>query len=221
MNITCPHCKAKLNLPDDKIPKHKDSSFKCPKCKESVHVKASMPKAASGSVKSMDQSKQLSQSKQPKQSNQPKQLRRSGQALVCMPPSPARDRMMTAVQNAGFEIEAPETTVQAFDRLEYRIFPLVIVDDGFDKESKMARYMNEMDMSLRRRICLIRVSPEVPTGDPMTALHSSVNCVINRKDLEQDSEDAALVSDILALALEDHGNFYTIFNDSMKATGKA
>ncbi len=212
MNITCPHCKAKLNLPDDKIPKHKDSSFKCPKCKESVHVKASRPKAASGSVKSMDPSQQLSQSKQ---------LRPSGQVLVCMPPSPARDRMMTALQNAGFEIEAPETTVQAFDRLEYRIFPLVIVDDGFDKESKMTRYMNEMDMSLRRRICLIRVSPEVSTGDPMKALHSSVNCVINRKELEKDSEDAALVSDILALALEDHGNFYTIFNDSMKATGKA
>ncbi len=210
MNITCPHCKTKLNLPDDKIPKRKDSSFKCPKCKESVHVKALRPKAASGSVKS-----------QLKQSGQSKQLRRSGQALICMPPSPAREWMMTVVQNTGFELEAPETTVQAFDRLEYRIFPLVIVDDGFDKDSKMARYMNEMDMSLRRRICLIRVSSEVSTGDSMTALHSSVNCVINRKKLEQDSEDAALVSDILALALEDHGNFYTIFNDSMKATGKA
>ena len=83
----------------------------------------------------------------------------------------------------------------------------------------MAAYMNEMDMSMRRRICLIRISSDVSTGDPMTALHLSVNNVMNRKNLEQDSDDA--VSDFLASALEDHENFYTIFNDSMKATGKA
>ena len=204
MNIICPHCKTKLNLPDDKIPKHRDSSFKCPKCKEPVQVKAARSKASPGAV-----------------SAPPGQPRRSGRvpALVCMPRSPARNRMITAVQNAGFSSEAPETERQAFDRLEYRIFPLVIVDDGFDKDMKMAAYMNEMDMSMRRRICLIRISSDVSTGDPMTALHLSVNNVMNRKNLEQDSDDA--VSDFLASALEDHENFYTIFNDSMKATGKA
>ncbi len=212
MNITCPHCKTKLNLPDDKIPKHKDSSFKCPKCKESVHVKASRPKAAAGSDKSTGQLKSSGGLKQPG---------RSERTLVCMPPSPAKDRMIAAVQNAGLEIEAPETIAQAFDRLEYQIFPLVIVDDAFDKDSKMADHMNSMDMSLRRRICLMRVSSEVSTGDPMAALHSSVNCVLNSRDLELDSDGTSFVSNILAVALEEHGNFYTIFNDSLKATGKA
>ena len=39
MNVTCKHCQAKINIPDEKIPEGKDTSFKCPKCKGKIEIK--------------------------------------------------------------------------------------------------------------------------------------------------------------------------------------
>ena len=207
MNITCPQCRTKLNLPDDKIPKDKDSVFKCPKCKGPIQVKAVQPPAAGAD--------------NPAPQSDPLRFQRGGekQALVCMAPSLARNRVMSGIQRAGFMTHVPESPAQAFRNLEYNVYPLVVVDDVFDADKKMAAHMNTLDMSLRRKTCLVRVSDGVATGDAMTALHSSTNYVIRSKDLEQ--EDETLVDDILSVALVDHDNIYTVFNDSMKAAGKA
>jgi len=40
MNVTCHHCKTKLNIPDHKVPKGKESTLTCPKCKERIHIPA-------------------------------------------------------------------------------------------------------------------------------------------------------------------------------------
>ncbi|MCG8689498.1 MAG: zinc-ribbon domain-containing protein [Desulfobacterales bacterium] len=206
MNITCPQCRTKLNLPDDKIPKHKDSAFKCPKCKSSIPVKASNPAGSQS---------------EPAQGAEALQFQRGGlkQALVCMAPSLARNRVMASITKSGFNAHVPESPAQALRNLEYNAYPLVIVDDVFDAEKKMAIHMDDLDMSLRRRICLVKVSAGAETGNAMAALHSSVNYVIQSRDLEQ--QDETLVDDILAVALSEHESFYTVFNDSMKAAGKA
>ncbi|HCY83892.1 MAG TPA: hypothetical protein DHV36_02025 [Desulfobacteraceae bacterium] len=205
MNITCPHCKTKLNLPDHKIPKDRDSSFKCPKCKESVPVKASKPKKESPSFKTPGTGTGF---------------RRGGRqhALICIPSATLRQRVTAAVSQAGFTPEVPETPADALDCLEYKVFPLVVMDEDFDTDGVMAVHMNEMDMSLRRKFCLVRICGDVATGDPMTALHASANYIVNRSELAQEGE---LATDILALAMEEHKNFYTVFNESLKATGKA
>ena len=206
MNLTCPHCSTKLNLPDEKIPKDRDSSFKCPKCKGTVQVKAASP--AKAPDESFASGGGLGQ------------FRRStrAQALVCMSPSKTRKRMTAAIRRAGYFVDLPENPDQAFHTLEYNVFPLVIVDDDFDRDGRMTAYMNDMDMSLRRKICLVRISPGVETGNAMAALHASVNFVIRTRDIEQ--EDDLFIEDIFAAALADHENFYAVFNDSLKAAGK-
>ena len=202
MNITCPSCNSRLNLPDDKIPKHRDSSFKCPKCKGPIQVKASQ--------KDPDAAQDIPA---------PQAFARSGraQALVCTPNPDLRKVLLNLVKQAGLLGQAPESVDQALGKLEYQMFPLMILDEVFDPDKAMVRYMNAMDMSLRRRICLVRLGLTVNTGDPMAALHASANCVINTNDLN----DIALAEDILATALAEHKNVYTIFNDSLKTTGKA
>ena len=203
MNITCPHCKTKLNLPDDKIPKDRDTSFKCPKCRESVPVKA----VGAGTF------------------HRPKPVLSAGftpvggnQALICMPHTPARDVIAAAARGLGYGIQIPETAAVALNRLEFRIYPLVLLDGAFDPDGLMSAHMDEMDMSQRRKICLVKVSPDVPTGDPMAALHASANWVVNPGDLGN-SGDA--VAEFLVLALEAHQRFYSVFNESLKAAGKA
>ncbi len=210
MNITCPHCKAKLNLPDHKIPKDRDSSFKCPKCRESVQLKASQPGGGGTAVLGPGRGK-AGQSGGFGPGSQ-------AQALVCMPDSAARTRIMESLARAGLGAESPESPSKALAKLQYHIFPLVLVDKTFDANREMMLHMNDLDMSLRRRICLIRLGEESSTGDAMAALHGSWNFYINTRDLDRDD---GFIDDILATAITDHQNFYTIYNDSMRVAGKA
>jgi hypothetical protein len=208
MNIACPACGNNANLPDDKIPKDKDFSFKCPKCGASVPVKAL---AGTAGIE------QITAGMGPDMSMI--QAGGSKQALVCMPPSLGRNRIMGGLENAGLKGQVSETPVQALKNLEYYVYPLVVMDEAFDTDKSIAGYMNNMDMSLRRRICLIRLGQTFETGNAMTALNLSANYVIKSQDLEQ--EDGSLVNNLLAMALSEHKQMYAVFNDSMKAVGKA
>ncbi len=211
MNINCPSCGKDTELPDHKIPKDRDFSFKCPGCGSSVPVKASelnyRQVATEPKAPPADQNLSRFQAGSMKQ------------ALVCMVPSLGRNRVISGLENAGFVAHVAQEAAHALRNLEYSTYPLVLVDDDFDADKRMAQHMNGMDMSLRRNICLVQVSPGVETGNAMTALHFSVNYVIRSQDLEQ--QDASLVDDILAVALSEHETFYAVFNSSMKAAGKA
>ena len=211
MKIACPTCGINANLPDDKIPKDKDFSFKCPKCGGSVPVKASAgpPEGSGFEPHAADMG-----SDTPKlQAGGPKQ------ALVCIAPCLARNRIMAGLKHAGLKAVVPETPAQALKNLEYYVYPLVVIDEAFDTDKAIAAYMNNMDMFLRRKICLVRLGPGFETGNAMTALELSANYVINSQDLEQ--EDASLVNNVFAVALSEYEQMYAVFNDSMKAAGKA
>ncbi len=202
MNITCQHCQAKLNLPDDKIPKDRDSTFKCPKCRESIVIKASA--SASPSGKTLPAGGGLSH---------------RVEVLVCVADEKLSARVLAAAELAGWRAEAVDSVKAARKRLEYEIFPLIIMDEAFDDKAIMAAYLNELDMTLRRRICLVRILPGVKTGDSMVALHTSSNFVINAGDVTLVGEGG--VSVLLASARSDHDDFYRVYADSMRAAGKA
>ena len=203
MNITCPHCQTKLTLPDDKIPKDRDSSFKCPKCRESVQIKAGKTDGSPS-----DEPAAMGEG-----------LSHGADVLVCVTGSRTRGKILAAAERSGWKAEAAPFTDQALEWLEYEIFPLMIMDETFDDKGAMTAYLNELDMSLRRRICLVRISSGVKTGDPMLALHTSNNFVINAKDVAACSEDE--LCSLLVSAKKDHDNFYRVYNDSMRAVGKA
>jgi len=211
MNITCPHCKTRLNIPDHKIPRDKDSSFKCPKCQEKVQVLVSQlnlsvpgfPKNEAVRKESMGTGGGGVQGRE--------------KVLVCMDDSPGRTKIVAAVEGLGFYVEATGSTSAALKKMAYHIYPLVLLNEAFDQNKgfkAMSTHMNELDMSLRRRICLVLLSDRLPTGDPMSALHSSVNFIVGSDSLDH-------VEDILSTALTEHQNFYRVYNDSMRAAGKA
>lgn len=211
MKIACPSCGSNANLPDDKIPKDKDFSFKCPKCGASVPVKASAGDTGTAGFEpnTADMGSDVPML----------QAGGGNQALVCIAPCLGRNRIMAGLENAGLKAHVPETPAQALKNLEYYVYPLVVIDDAFDADKVITAYINNMDMFLRRKICLIRLGPGFETGNAMTALTLSANYVIKSQDLEM--EDASLVNDVLAVALSEHEQMYAVFNDSMKAVGKA
>ena len=213
MYITCPHCKTRLNVPDDKLPKDRDSSFSCPKCKGRVQVPAARPTAAKvpdppvSPAQSPDAFAQSSES-----------TFVSGQtAMVCMADGPVKSKVVDAVSKMGFTIETPRDIPQTLKKMEYHIYPLVLVDELFDHSQGFAGlsgHMDALDMSLRRRICLVLVSQSLRSKDNMAALHASVNCVLGPDGMDH-------VNQILSSAISDHNNLYIVYNDSMKAAGKA
>lgn len=212
MKIACPTCGRDVNLPDDKIPKNKDFSFKCPKCGALVPVKASAKNPGDAGFE---------QNTAGMGPDDMSKLKAGGakKALVCLTPCLGRNRIMAALEHAGFTAHVPETPAQAVKNLEYYVYLLVVLDDAFGAGKAMAAKINNMDMFLRRKTCLVRIGPGFETGNAMTALNLSANYVIKSQDLEQ--EDASLVNHVLAVALSEHEQMYAVFNDSMKAVGKA
>jgi len=202
MNITCPHCQARLNLPDDKIPRNRDSFFKCPKCRESIQIKAGQ---AAGSGDSF-----------PGGGSSGAMVPHGAEVLVCVADPGAKAKVMEAVQQSGWPAEAVSSPDQALKRLEYESFALLIMDEAFDDTGAMASYLNELDMSLRRRTCLVRISSRGKTGDAMMALHTSSNFVIHAGDVAGPG-----LSDLLVSARTDHDKLYRVYMDSMRAVGKA
>ncbi|MCK5350446.1 MAG: hypothetical protein KAJ25_13705 [Desulfobacula sp.] len=138
-------------------------------------------------------------------------------ALVCIDGDELRKKVYSLVKQMGLNAEAVADTKAALKKLEYHIYHLVIMDDAFDQNkgfSGILDRMNTMDMSLRRRICLIWVSNKFNTNDNMAALHSSVNAIIHQDDIIH-------LEPFLSRALMEHKNFYTVYNESLKLAGKA
>ena len=202
MNITCHNCKTKLNIPDHKIPKGKDSAFKCPKCKETIQIPA------------VKQEKSVTEQVR-KPFNQSYEERLN--ALICIDNENLNRQVSTIIQQMGLNIETVTNTKAALIKMEYHIYHLMVVDDAFDQNKGITGIvdrLNAIDMSLRRRICLVWINDEFNTNDGMVALHTSVNCVIHQEDVNH-------LEPILSRAMQEHKNFYTVYNESLKLAGRA
>jgi len=195
MNVICHNCKTKLNIPDHKIPEDKDTTLKCPKCKEKIHIPA------------VKQQKQVFHSSFDEQLN----------ALICIDRDDVKKKVYSIVKQMGLKVEAVPNIKAALKKFEYHIYHLVIIDDAFDQNkgvSGIIDRLNTIDMSLRRRICLIWISNKFNTNDNMAALHSSVNYIIHLEDIHH-------MEAFLSRALMEHKNLYTVYSDSLKLSGKA
>jgi predicted Zn finger-like uncharacterized protein len=203
MNIRCTNCHSQFNIPDHKLPKEKDAVFNCPKCKEKIHIPAASKNADNPAATPVPAALQG-----PVLQNQER-------ALVLISEGPFRQPAVSAVRQLGYGIETAADPADAIRKMAYHVYPLVILEDRFDQgKARILLHLNTLDMSVRRRICLVLMGQSYKTGDPMAALHASVNCVAGPDSLSQ-------LSGVLSAALTDHKDFYRVYMDSMKTAGKA
>ena len=203
MNVTCDHCMTRLNIPADKLPKDKPASFRCPKCKERVTVKPEKNEP----VPDPDVV-------QPAVPVRPESEKRK--ALVCVNEKTLVESFRQTLERDEYLSRAAEDTGSALKLMEYKMFELLIIDESFDGgrgAKKMMQYINRLDMSVRRRICVILLSRKLDTANSMAALHMSVNYIINYNDLDN-------FENILFTALQEHRDLYSVFGDAMDKTGK-
>lgn len=202
MNITCHNCNTKLNIPDHKLPRDKESTVTCPKCREKIQVPALNPH-------------QPVEEKKKSSFQLPFENRLN--ALICNDRVELRQKISSILDQMGVNAEVAVDMRGAFNKMEYNAYHLLILDDDFDPDNKGAAgiidRMSAIDMSLRRRICIVLISRKFNTNDNMAALHSSVNNVIHQDDIHH-------MESFLSRALADHKNLYSIYNESLKLAGK-
>ncbi len=202
MNVTCRSCKTQLNIPDHKIPQGKEASVTCPKCKAKISVQRG------GAPRSGEENKTPA-------SRLSFENRRN--ALICVGEPNSQKIVYHSAKQMGFEVNAVKDSKTAINRMAYHIYHLVVIDEMFDQGRGMAALvdkMNTIDMSLRRRICLVLLSTIYQTNDNMATLHASVNNILNIGDIGH-------IETFLQTALSEHNQLYTVYNESLKLLGKA
>lgn len=225
MEIICTGCTTKLNIPDHKIPRGKKSSFLCPKCKQRLYINPDEPRDAGISDPASGEDKKPAGEPAPATPDYDVTERPfdyldddAETALICLGDKGSVTHTRAALEQMKYHIEAVADVKTALTRMKYHLFNIILLDETFDQTYKGSRMLlqelKELDMSLRRQIIVILISDNLRTQDNMAALHNSVNLIINQKEM------ASKALNLLQKSLKDHEQFYAIFNETLKKTGK-
>ncbi|MCF8112871.1 MAG: zinc-ribbon domain-containing protein [Desulfotignum sp.] len=204
MNIRCKNCNSQFNIADHKLPKGRDAVFNCPKCREKIQIPAADSPAQVGT-------KDVAAAK----SRSAAALQQQEKTLIMVSEGPFLKPAIAAVRQLGYGMETAADPADAVKKMAYHVYPLMVLENSFDQGQKnILKHMNNLDMSVRRKTCLILLGRQFKTGDPMAALHASVNFVAGPDSLDH-------LQSVLSAALMEHKDFYRVYMDSMKAAGKA
>ncbi len=223
MEITCTGCSTKLNIPDHKIPKDKKASFLCPKCKQRLYITPDSPENTGENHPGPGEAA----AEEPVVGTPDYDVTQrpfdylddnAETALICLGDPTTGLHARTALENMKYHIEKVVDVRTALTRMKYHVFNIILVDETFDAAHSGSRILlqelKELDMGLRRQIVVVLISQNLRTQDNMTALSNSVNQVLNTKDM------ASNALNLLKKSMKDHEQFYAIFNEILKKTGK-
>lgn len=238
MEVTCEHCKARLNIPDEKIPRDQAVRVSCPKCKKKIVLpeRTTDPKAPSSGEsngltdtgrfrlrfiesKAEKEPKGASYSYEDYSSDESLDFFEEGTKLsLIMADNSARgEKIRTAVAELGYKQVSTENTRDAIGKLRFHHFDMILLCEGFEgqplEQSQIVNFMNRLPMSVRRRIFLALVADKFKTMDNVMAFAMSANVVINARDVDK-------LQLILKKAISENEKFYKVFTDSLVETGK-
>lgn len=224
MDITCQSCNAAFKIPDEKLPQGKVVAMPCPKCKAKITIDTrnsqaapgqAAPPAGNGKNGLIDE---VSSGKYDA-SERPFDYVEEGArtALLCEPDPSVRGRLKMALANLRFKVTEPGSAREALKQMRFHLFDLVVVNELFDADSPennhVLKYLGRLAISQRRQTFVLLFSDEFRTNDNMAAFARSVNLVINLKNIDETEK-------ILAASISDNNDFYQIFFESMKRSGK-
>lgn len=224
MEITCETCKARLNIPDDKIPKDHRATISCPKCKNTLTLDPYNPKRQNP-VSVAERGVEKEQNRWHEETNYGDEdasldfFEEGLKLALLMETDPQRaEKLKRTVEELGYRGVLARNTRDAVSKMRLHHFDLVFLSDQFDeidlKQSPVRQHMNNLSMSVRRRVFFALIGDNFKTMDHMMAFAMSANMVINNNDLDR-------LTAILKHAISDNEKFYKVFMDTMAEVGKA
>ncbi len=227
MEITCEHCEATLNIPDEKIPKGQVVRVSCPKCKSKISIDTGKHLADAEKAEPDQESKSDQKSTEENAYNYGDYTEDEALgsyeegtrlALILDADSESSERIGSEVEKLGYQCVSAPNTRDAIGKMRFHLFALVILSDGFDGQnldgSPILNYLNHISMADRRKIFVALIGERFKSMDNLMAFALSANAVINPKDLDR-------LFAMLKGALSDHEKFYKVFMESLVETGRA
>ena len=235
MNIVCPACTKRLQIPDDKLPTDHAVRITCPACQErfsydpraqqapqdtilmssSAERPAPPMTAPSGpsSAPPMAAPARLSSAPPRPVMTDPNAL----QGLICLDNPTHQEVCQQSLQGLGYTADIMPNQFQALEYLRQVLYRLFILDAAFDCTSTetnlVLTFLRERPLDQRRYQFVILCAPDLITADPMVAYSQSVNLVINHADIPN-------CGPILAQYLAEHELLYRTFRDMRQQLGK-
>jgi len=214
MEIICKACRSKFQVPDDKVPVGRATSFGCPKCKSRITVDLKQnPSRSAITLGEINVEGNYDAADKPFDFIEED----SQTALVCEMSPSVRKTVLDALTLLEYQITVADSARDALKRMRYHNYDLIVVNETFDCESPESNgvliYLERMNMSIRRNIFVAMLSQMYRTMDNMMAFHHSVNLIINVKNIED-------IGKILSRGITDNDLFYEVFNDVLKETGR-
>ncbi len=213
MDVTCKACGATLNIPDEKLPSQHAVSITCPRCKGKIRIdpRESDKNLVSEKVEKADLEYE--------EDTGPLDLFEEGTRLALVLDGDEGNvaEISSALEEFSYKPVLPTSIGEAMSKLRLHHFDLIIISDGFDGQdvtnSPITHYLNNLSMSIRRKIFLVLLSDKFKTMDDMMAFGRSANIVVN-------SDDLSNLSLILKKAILDNEKLYKVFMDTLKEAGK-
>lgn len=138
--------------------------------------------------------------------------------LVCEPDPAVREKIGAGLKASGYQVTAPASAKDALKAMRFHLFDVVVLNELFDTanpdENDVLQYLENLNMSTRRRTFVALVSDRYRTSDNMAAFNRSVNITINLKNID----DAAK---IVKQGVADNRAFYHVFQETLQKMGKA
>jgi DNA-binding NtrC family response regulator len=139
-------------------------------------------------------------------------------ALVCEPDPAIREKINGGLKDLDYQVTSPEKAKDALKAMRFHVFDVVVVNELFDTANPEAndvlQYLENLNMTTRRRFFVALVSEKYRTMDNMAAFNRSVNIVINLKSIEDAGK-------IIKQGVADNRAFYHIFQETLQKMGKA
>ena len=222
MEVTCSNCEKKINVPDEKVPEGKSFSLRCPSCKSKISIDLSQPDAETGSDLDSGWAQQGGAGGDNESYDATEKpfdfLEEEGMtAMVCEEDPAVIEQIRSVLEIMEYNVTVPDNTRDALRKMKYHVYDMILVNEGFDGSDPDSNgiliYLERLNMDVRRNIFLGLLTNRHATMDHMAAFIKSVNVTINLKDIGS-------IDRILSRGIYENELFYTVFQESMKKTGR-
>lgn len=205
MEVSCKNCKAKFNIPDNKLPVGQTVSLKCPKCKSKIEIKPPDDDVVSGTSGALDKSFDFVEAG-------------VETALICEQDEGLRKKIHSVLRQMGYHITEVESARDAMKYMRFRVFDLIVLDEDFEgsgpESNQVLQYIGHQPMITRRNIFVVLLGNDFKTADNMTAFNRSVNLVVNLRNIDE-------LEKVLKRSLIEFEEFYRVLKGTLRKVGRA
>ena len=224
MEIICEHCKTRLSISDEKIPKGQRTTISCPKCRNKLVLNAPSARETNlapgvGGKAGMgvgDADSDLGF----EDDDSSLDFFEEGAKMALLMGVDAQqvEKLGKTVGELGYRHVMAKNTRDAISKMRLHHFDVIFLSDQFDEmdlsQSPILQHINNLSMSVRRRIFLGLIADHFKTMDHMMAFAMSANLVVNGRELDR-------LTAVLKHAISDNEKFYKVFMETMEEVGKA